>query len=132
MSLKYLFTATFPDGTTFVQNPEDVSMLDPNRSAFYDLLESHKPIARFDLTGDGRTYGVDLQTGEFLIGGAYQWMEHDALPEPHDDLRLIYYRQHRHHFKAGSNEQIGHDVTYCLGWQANHEGRNYQQVIGIN
>jgi hypothetical protein len=132
MALKYLFTAIFPDGSTLSQTPDDESAIDPKRSAFYDVLQRLQEPIRFTLAGDGHTYSVDLKSGEFTLDDPFTWMERDDLPTPDASFRLVYYRQHRHHFKAGSNEEVGHEVTYCMGWQATIEGKNYQQIIGIS
>jgi len=39
--LKYLFVVQFDDQTLYEQNPEDVSLIDPEkRSCFYDVMQA--------------------------------------------------------------------------------------------
>lgn len=39
MGLKYLFKATFTDGSEFIQDPQDKSYIEENRSSFFDFLK---------------------------------------------------------------------------------------------
>lgn len=39
MNLAYLFECHLKDGTMIQQTPEDVSVIDPAKSAFYDVLQ---------------------------------------------------------------------------------------------
>lgn len=130
--LKYLFIASFLDGTVIEQTQEDKSSIDPEkRSQFFDVLEKEKevPMVSFILVGEGHEYGVDMRDGHFEIDGVPFQFHEDTLT----NLRLIFWRRHRHHFKAGSTEQIGHEVVYRFGWQAtNHKGENEQHVMQID
>lgn len=136
--LKYLFTATYSDGSTFTQNAEDKSAIDPvKRSAFYDV--DHSKLVTFSLQGEGHSYLVDLRTGHFEIDGVIQ---PSTTKKPIENLRLIYYRQHTHTFKLGGQipgaeggeaktRELDHSVVYVIGWQCTVDGENCQEVIRI-
>lgn len=134
-ALKYLFRAKFNDGTFFQQNSEDVSLKDPKRSAFTDLLEEqelHGGIKLFLLEGEGHTYLVDLKDGHFEIDGVpFSVGENMTLP----NRELIYFRQHQHDtivdMKMQSTGKGEHRLWYFIGWQSNVGGKNYQQTINV-
>lgn len=117
MILKYLFAADYTDGTTFYQNAEDVSGIDPKRSAFYDVR--HEDLVRFSLIGDGKVYSVDLFTGEFEINGNKFILHGDDVVEEHKK-EVLFFRKHRHDFNINM-EEMDHRVTYILGWSANNK-----------
>lgn len=130
--LKYLFTATFADGTTIEQTPEDRSAIDPEkRSQFFDVLERSKSVklVAFVLKGEGREYGVDLRDGHFEIDGV-PFVMHEA---PIPAFELIFFRRHTHTFHQGreKNTELAHDVVYRIGWKALHD-QNYQRVMQID
>jgi hypothetical protein len=131
--LKYRFIAHFTDGTTFEQNPDDVSLLDPKRSSFYDLQQelSAKTLHSFTIFNDEHTYAVDLLDGHFEIDGLAIWASPKDLPAIPDRFELIYYRQHTHAFGLDGVEQT-HDIRFCFGWKCNLSGRSYQQTIGVD
>jgi hypothetical protein len=127
--LKYLFTAVLDDGSTYRQTPDDVSLTDPGRSAFYDIKDSK--IKKFKLSNEIDSYSVDLTTGAFEVNGkpfSIQ-LENDILPI---NLRLIYFRRRRQHFMIPNLQKINSDTTYCIGWQCTIDGKNYQRIIEIN
>lgn len=129
-TLKYLFTATFEDGTVIEQTQEDRSVLDPDkRSCFYDVVEKEKesPLVKFTLKGSGHEYGVDLVDGHFEVDGLPFNMIKGTLPE----YRIIYYRNVTRHFNAADGEQTGSQFMYCIGWQCTDDGKNYQRVMEI-
>lgn len=142
--LKYLFKATFSDGTIYEQTPEDVSMIDPaKRSCFFDVMEYEKksPLIKFTLIGVGHEYTVNLKDGSFEIDGVKFFMHegHNVIVRgvktgsfiPLKDFRIIFFRQHTHSFKVGQNTQqeLSHEIVYRMGWQATMQGQNYQQVM---
>lgn len=112
--LKYLFTATFADGSTIEQTPEDVSARDPIRSCFFDVLETgrERGLVAFVLRGDGHEYGVDLRDGHFEIDGVKFFMHE----KPEAGYELIFFRQHTHSFNL-NQEEIAHEVVYRMGWK---------------
>ena len=126
--LKYLFTAEYKDGTSYLQNKEDISILEPDkRSCFFDVKQSE--VKRFWLEGEGHKYLVDLIDGHFEIDGV-PFKLHD---ENLKDFRLIFFRRHRHQFNRETREELSHETTYRLGWQTNNEkGENIQRVMEIS
>jgi hypothetical protein len=128
--LKYLFTAEYSDGSTFEQDSADVSIQDPKRSAFFDVLQ--EKLARFSLKGAGHSFLVDLRDGHFEIDGTVFWMHDKEI----SNIRLIYFRRHRHNFakdrKTGAVSEESHTITYRIGWQANlADGSNVQEIMEI-
>ncbi len=135
--LKYQFTAKYKDGTTFEQNAEDKSAIEPEkRSAFFDV--DHSKLMTFTLNGAGHSYMVDLEDGHFEIDGVPVVMHE----KPIKDLKLIYYRQHTHEYRVTKATQgaverevapkeLSHQIAFVLGWQCTVDGENVQQVIRI-
>jgi hypothetical protein len=133
--LKYLFKVEFADGVLFEQNSEDKSLIEPKRSAFFDVLEREKEsrILRFLLTNGDHAYLVDLVDGHFEIDGM-SFNCHETLPHDYPDRRLIFYRQHRHDFNSAGGamgEEINHTVEYFIGWQTTINGKNYKETISF-
>ena len=124
--LKYLFRAMMADGTLYEQTTEDISITNPEKSAFFDILD--KPIKSFWLEGQNLDHaGVNLETGCFNING----LEIKLHEEPLSDFRLIYFRRHRHHFNPADGKEIGHEMEYHFGWQTTEDGKNIQKTIII-
>jgi hypothetical protein len=130
--LKYLFGCRFADGTVVNQTPADVSSIDPQRSEFYDVLQTAEssPVRQFWLKGDDTTLLVDLTDGHFELNGI-PFKAHETLPLEFPDYRLIFYRQHKHQFNL-DKEELAHQVDYCIGWQTTIAGKNYKETITIN
>lgn len=136
--LNYLFVAEFADGEIIQQTPEDQSLIEPTKSAFYDVLEKSKTIKlqRFHLANEHNIYTVDLRDGSFEVNGL-SFEAHDQYLEIEQPLRLIYFREN-HVLSAvdsNSNDKITpykHYVNrYFIGWQFTKDGKNYQQTIAI-
>jgi hypothetical protein len=130
--MKYLFTVLLQDGTYIEQTPEDKSVIDPYKSAYYDVLEAekkgNKPLV-FVLMGPGSDFLVDLRDGRFEINGAPIFL-HDHSPA-FGEYRLIYYRNRKKIFTQGYVE-IGDETTYHFGWQNTVNGENIQHVMRIS
>src|SRR5438132_857392 len=131
MSLKYLFTAEFADGSTIQQNEADVSKIDPRKSMFYDVLNHPSEVIRFSLMDQVNIFdpvvSLDLLIGEFILNGSAFTVQHPnkyiATPR-----RLIFFRQHQ--VVVMSGEEIS--LTYHVGWQANLEdGENVQYTVAV-
>lgn len=131
MPLKYLFTATYEDGSQLRQLPDDVSTRDPKRSAYYDI--DHDKLVSFALVGHepATHYLVDLRDGHFEVNGVpFRMHEEPNLTV----FRLIFFRQHTHHMRVGpaANEELAHQIVYRMGWQCTVDGKNYQQIMQID
>lgn len=155
--LKYIFTAVYSNGATYLQNQEDKSILEPEkRSCFFDV--EHDRLVAFVLTGNGHEYLVDLRDGHFEIDGVE--FNHYSVPDQEIDpmqvnagqkpklgkFKLVYFRPtvqkmnadvriNKHGIPEMGNPKITGEVqrNYCIGWQAKDikTGKNYQQVIQI-
>lgn len=137
MDFKYKFKAEFENGEVYLQNEKDISLLDPIRSCFYDVLKNPNKVSRFSLLfGDEEISSVDLKTGIFSIKGFPFITEQLPISDP--ELRLVYFRRVNQHStfkivdgKYGDEIKRDADITYVIGWQTTIEGKNYEQVIGI-
>jgi len=129
--MKYLFTVKFDDDSTYVQNAEDKSTIDPEkRSCFFDVMqavEAGKKIVWFVLYDDKNVYSVNLVDGHFQINGVAFFMH-----ERRDlkDFRIVFFRQHTHHFNQDRKE-LGHEIIFRFGWQTTFDGQNFQQIMEI-
>jgi hypothetical protein len=130
--LKYIFSVLFDDGTTYEQNPQDISLIDAQRSCYFDIqrmVEEGKRVVQFVLNGQddaGHIYAIDLVTGEFVVNQARFKFHEGTITEP---MRLIFFRRHTHTFNAGI--EVEHGLVYRFGWQATVDGENVQRVMEI-
>jgi hypothetical protein len=136
MTLKYLFTVEYQDGTIHKQTPADKSTIENNRSEFFDVLNSGKKLKSFMLKEQAlfrpKWIKVDLTNGQFTqSSNANPVFEGDSQTPDVKDVELIFYRQHEHDFIRGTNKESAHRVTYYLGWQTNIDGKNYKQIKGL-
>lgn len=130
--MKYLFGVQFLDGTFLEQTPQDVSKINPLKSAYYDILQEEEkgnPPVKFCLVGEGCSYLVDLYDGHFEAGiggeqGAIFW-----LYRPLDNLvKLIYYRDVS--FSISSDFSDSHkDIVFNFGWQI--PGTDIKRIISL-
>lgn len=137
--LKYLFQATYKDGTIYKQNLEDKSITEPEtRSCFYDV--NIDEVQTFFLFNDDHTYSVNLEDGHFEVDGVPFFMHEAHVKELENgrkifmelkDFRLIFYRQHTHNFNASTQQEISHEIVYRFGWQCTVDGKNYQQIMQL-
>jgi len=139
--LKYLFTAEFTDGTSIRQSHSDISKIDPNKSLFYDVLNSGKTVRKFSLSYFFNKVTVDLLTGLFYVNGLPVLLEGDKLPGMPDKFELIYYRQWTRSmdvtYKLKTGEIIDTKPTdsfceYFIGWKCEIAGKSYQQKLGVS
>lgn len=143
--LKYLFTATFQDGTVIQQDEQDKSPNDPEgkKSQFWDVLEyeKHSPLIKFSLKKKilglaANEASVDLLTGKFSINGT----EFDVADQNFvitQPLRIVYFRETQKqqdvHVKTHTVIEERHFINrYFIGWQTTWLGKNYQCAIGID
>lgn len=130
-ALKYLFIVEYKDGSIFEQNPLDISITDGKRSSFFDVKQDE--VKTFYI-GDGKNgFLVDLTDGHFEVNGVSFFM-HDA-GSGLKDFRLIFYRQHLHHFHIGDYgvpNELMHEINFCIGWQTNDEkGNNIKRIMEV-
>lgn len=127
--LKYLFQATYKDGSVYLQNEEDKSITEPEtRSCYFDVKVDE--VKSFFIFNNDHTYSVNLEDGHFEVDGMPFFMHTDHRLT---DYRLVYYRQHTHSFNQETSDELSHEVEYCIGWQANDsDGKNVQRIMTIN
>lgn len=136
--LKYLFKVEFKDGTTYLQNPEDISVSGKlGESCYFDIKD--KDIKTFSLIGE-HTYLVDLTDGHFEIDGIPFKIRNKDL----NNFRLVYARVHSAtqttEYKLDENLEIQTDKgktydrikSYLIGWQTNDEfNNNIKEILEI-
>lgn len=127
---KYLFVAVFKDGTEIEQTQEDRSTINPDKSAFFDVLQRQDELAYFYLRDHEKTFMVDLENGQFEIGGV------PILKEGGPELfnyRLIYFHRNWQHIKGDTI--VAREREYHIGFQANYyeDGvlRSFKQTMII-
>lgn len=145
LKLKYLFTATYKDGSVYQQTPEDKSIKDPEkRNCFFDLDVSK--LAKFTLKEvggglfkKGNEFSVDLIDGHFEVNGVSFYMPQEV-KTPMNGFKLIYFINNQIHTdvtyekKSGDVVNTGnqrHERRWLIGWQCTVEGKNYQEVMQI-
>jgi len=129
MELKYLFDANFSDGSVIRQTPEDVSALDPSKSAFFDVLQRND-LVFFRLRDREHSYSVDLIDGSFYIDTFAFEAQPSGQPIPEGGkYKLIYWRDHKHIFNAG--EENSHEVAYRFGWEYTVDGKTWTQTLVV-
>ena len=101
--LKYLFAAQYNDGTIFYQDENDISLIDPKKSQFYDVLQKEEKLEAFALHGDGHQYAVDLRDGHFEIDG----IPFNLYDMSIANRRVIFFRRHTHNFNRSEEAAFG-------------------------
>ncbi len=133
--LKYLWEATFKDGTMISQPPDDRyskhdDTAEHNPSAFRDLLDHQETseLEFFALVGqDRQIYAVSLDTGEFFVNGTTFMLDQPL--EELKDRKLIYFRTNRVNMQT--HEQYTH--AFNFGYEGKHpeSGKIVKKVITI-
>ncbi len=133
--LKYLWEATFKDGTMISQPPDDRyskhdDKAEHNPSAFRDLLDHQETseLEFFALVGqDRQIYAVSLDTGEFFVNGTTFMLDQPL--EELKDRKLIYFRTNRMNMQT--HEQYTH--AFNFGYEGKHpeSGKIVKKVITI-
>lgn len=142
--LKYKFVAIYNDGTIFTQPDNDISLVNPTKSSFYDI--DHSKLIAFALVkeesenSNHKEFLVDLRDGHFEINGVSLndvkfnkddeiYCFNESVETSSLNRRLIYFRNNKIIFNSFSGDS--HNVTYSLGWQATENGKNIKKIIEI-
>lgn len=140
--LEFLFTAIFADGSRIMQTSDDVSQIDPTRSAFYDVIRRLDEVETFMLEEArlfrGKRVSVNLKTGLFQINGVKTQVHAQnfiAATPP----ELVYFRETHVQSTFGSGDdpveidRKHYVAQYFLGWHAkDQKGHDTQIVIGVS
>jgi hypothetical protein len=138
MQLQYLFEAHLKDGTVISQTPQDVSLVDPEKSAYYDVMQRLSEVEVFGIYNDKATYVVDLRDGHFEINGIpfntlskEDSTEDDIELGPDQKFELVYFRRHVHVTMVGAElpVELSHTVDYHLGWSTKIDGKEIRRTI---
>jgi hypothetical protein len=130
--LKYLFTATFEDGTYVQQTEQDISPTNPEKSPFWDVLQNPAKLIKFELSNGHEYYAVNLLNGEFNIRLHGSNSIFPAPKEQLTDFRVIYFRRTTLSFNLAFQQNGQAAIEYHIGWQANDaNGKNVQQTLVV-
>jgi hypothetical protein len=126
-NFKYLFQATFKDGTTLQQTQEDISPTTVGKNCFHDVLQRIGEVTQFVLIEQvdvqpRRFVGVELESGLFMVGETSIRL-HDPNVEL-KDFELVYWRRVTHH-KNPNQEGAEWEgpQSFIIGWQATATNR---------
>lgn len=116
MSLKYLYTAVYADGSHYVQSPDDISVTNSARSCYTDLKVNE--IINFSLS-DGRTsYMLDLTDGGISVNGLPKfYLTSDQLTE----FKLLYFRRITMEIAESTRRMA---ICFILGYTAKDASGN--------
>lgn len=136
MSLKYLFQANFSDDTFIVQNQEDQSTLQEDKSTFYDVLQREDELIHFGLFSDevSDQWTLDLRNGMFSHNGNPFSIQDPSAPqpEPNENRRLIYFRKVTRNFDASNMAELSVQYEFHIGFQYNDkDGKNHQVTLAV-
>jgi len=142
MKLDYLLEVEFSDGSSWKQDPSDVSKVDATKSQYFDLLQLNKNIVKASLVSRNwlfkKRLTVDLVDGHFQFNK--NWLQVDQNPLPLMKRELVFFREHQHDANFTVNAKTGvtskitetaHRIKYFIGWKATLNSKDYQQIIGI-
>lgn len=122
--LEYLFVCHFHDKSCIRQTQNDRSIIDPSRSAFFDVSQRIAEVSRFQLCNGKMSYTVKPNSGEFIVNGATLFVDDSSAgyfptvttgSPPVIQRELVYFRRV---LKITSAE--GEMITtnnYHLGWR---------------
>ena len=126
--LDYQFVCHYEDGTKLHQN---VDKKDEKHFGHID----QKKLERFELVGKGKSYSVDVKTGEFNLNGTRIYF--DELPVQ-EEFKLIYFRRVQVKLRPGRMEMLEgvpypdqYSLRYCFGLQCTYKGKNRQVLLWI-
>jgi len=132
--LKYLWQATFKDGTIIRQPLDDCyskhdDNAEHNPSAFRDIIEYQEksPLEYFALYGrDNQVFAVNIKTGKFYVNGTTFML--DQPMEELKDRKLIYFRTGRMDMHTGK----GFVYAYNIGYEGkDNNGKIAKKVITV-
>lgn len=143
--LKYLFIATFEDGTKIIQTPDDrASDYDPeaehNASAFRDVVAMSKlskllwfGLFMADDPDHNPFAAVRLDDGMFELNGWTFQAHPQNLDLSDKELEVVFFREVRKDkvmSRDKTQQEIRHYVNrYIIGWQI--KGENFTQTVCI-
>lgn len=105
--MDFLFVVEYYDGTIYRQTPVDMSLTNPEKSCWYDVVPER--VKRLSLVGKGHIVTVDLTDGHFEVDGRNmppkEW--------PHSKPFPVYFHRVEQSMGLNCNEKR----TYFIGWK---------------
>lgn len=149
--LKWLFVATFKDGTVFNQTHEDkcLTRTDGTGSAFTDVheyMEADNALEKFELINDHekQVVTVDMTTGAFIVQGVPMHLHNQYFEPERYPLKLVYFREVRVEqnitatvqdnmsIKEEQTGDLRHYINrYFIGWETTVNGQNKQVTLAV-
>jgi len=110
--LEYLFVCHFNDNSCIRQTQDNVSSIDPSKSAYFDVAQRITEVSKFQLYNGKMSYTVKMQSGEFIVNGTRLFLDDDSADITQREL--IYFRRVRR-----TVSPMGETATtnYHLGWR---------------
>lgn len=119
--LDYQFVCHYIDGSKLLQNAGT-----PDEKHFGHI--DQEKLERFELVGHGKSYSVNVRTGEFNLNGTKLFFE--ELPSE-AEYKLVYFRRVRQFLNTGEAETSSYSMRYCLGLRCSYEGKNRKVLVWI-
>ncbi len=129
MKLNYLFRAHLRDGTTILQGPDDVSMTNPKKSAYFDVQARISEVDLFTISNGPRSFSVDLNDGSFRMNGVRFQVGDPFAKVPAGERELIYFRRRTEHYSQG-RALVGEECEHHIGWRI--KGKPYAVTICVD
>lgn len=107
----YKFSVIYNDGSSYVQNDEDVSVKNPEYSCYHDVEVSQ--VRQFTVGDDTKYLSVDLATGYFKNQDLDWFKIHD---EELKDFKLVYFK--RVTMALSDETAPGSSTNFFVGWEA--------------
>lgn len=127
--LKYLFRATFNDGTVYEQSPDDRAKFHDRGSAFTDVMDRIAEVRLFSLHDDnpGPLLMVDLADGHFEVDGIRIYAQDPSVtPPPGTRYSLLYFRRRT---LTTSGESVPDE--YHIGTFFELDGETHRYTLAI-
>jgi len=109
-NLKYLYRATYNDGTVYDQNVDDISVSDKTKSCYNDLKLDQ--LHYFTLSNGMHSYTLDLVDGGFSVNGSDKIYMNET---PIHNIKLMHFRRVT---LAITGETRAYTTNFILGYEA--------------
>lgn len=121
----FTYLAKFRDGSVFLQPKDDLSTIDPTKSAFYDVLQKIDDVVYFEVTdNDERSLSVDLVTGLFKSDGN-MLPAHPGVSSG-SKLTLVHFRRVKISPQSKTTE-----TEYHIGYDFEKDGKAVRHTVTI-
>jgi hypothetical protein len=123
-NLNLIWTANFKDGSSIKQYDEA-----QNEHLFKEVQNRFSELTSFSLSHINNPFivTVDLKSGTIQIN-KNQKMEPELI-NTGDNIRLIFFRRHKHVMNGNLNKELSHIILYFIGYQYNDIDGNNRKIL---